>query len=45
MPGSADAVQRFVHGLEAGRAAVWMRRSLAVLLVVGLTLFYFIHEF
>jgi hypothetical protein len=45
MPGSADSVQRLVHALEAGGAAVWVRRSLAVLVIVGLALFYFMHEF
>ncbi|HEY1770097.1 MAG TPA: glycosyltransferase family 39 protein [Chthoniobacterales bacterium] len=45
MPGSADFIQRNIHALEMGRAAVWVRRLLALLLVVGLALFYFIHEF
>ena len=45
MPGSADAIQRLVHALEAGGAAVWVRRSLAVVVMVALTLFYFMHEF
>ncbi len=45
MPGSADAIQRLVHAIEAGGAAVWLRRGLAVVVVVALSLFYFIHEF
>jgi hypothetical protein len=45
MPGSADFIQRNIHALEMGRAAVWVRRLLGLLLVVGLALFYFIHEF
>ena len=45
MPGSADAIQRLVHALEAGGAAVWLRRGLAVVVVIALALFYFIHEF
>ena len=45
MAGSADAVQRFVHVMEAGGGAVWFRRILAVLVIAALALFYFIHEF
>jgi hypothetical protein len=45
MPGSADAIQRLVHAIEAGGAAVWVRRGLAVMAVIALALFYFIHEF
>ena len=45
MPGSADAVQRLVHAMEAGRGAVWLRRALAVMVVTGIALFYFMHEF
>ena len=45
MAGSADTVQRLVHAIEAGGAAVWVRRGLAVVVVVSLALFYFIHEF
>lgn len=45
MPGSADAIQRTIHALESGRAAFWVRRALALVLVVGLALFYFMHEF
>ena len=45
MPGSADAIQRLVHAIEAGGAAVWVRRGLAVVVVIALALFYFIHEF
>jgi len=45
MPGSADAIQRAIHALEAGGAAVWVRRALAFCLVVGLALFYLLHEF
>jgi hypothetical protein len=45
MPGSADAVQRAVHALEAGGLAVWIRRSLPVFAIIALALFYFMHEF
>ncbi|HXA09810.1 MAG TPA: glycosyltransferase family 39 protein [Chthoniobacterales bacterium] len=45
MPGSDDAVQRAVHALETGGMAVWIRRALAFLLIVGLALFYLLHEF
>jgi hypothetical protein len=45
MPGSADLVQRIVHTMEAGGAAVWFRRGLALLVVLALMLYYFIHEF
>ncbi len=45
MPGSADAIQRLVHTLEAGWAVVWVRRALALVLVVGLAVFFLLHEF
>src|SRR3712207_380404 len=45
MPGPADFIQRTVHALEAGGAAVWIRRGLALVVVLGLALFYLIHEF
>ena len=45
MPGSAEGIQRLVHALEAGGAAVWVRRTFVVVVVIALTLFYFIHEF
>ncbi|HEY0368239.1 MAG TPA: glycosyltransferase family 39 protein [Chthoniobacterales bacterium] len=45
MPGPADFIQRAVHTLEAGGAAVWIRRALAVAVIAGLALFYLIHEF
>ena len=45
MPGAADFVQRTVHALEAGGAAVWIRRALAVVAVIALSVFYMIHEF
>ncbi|MEO5718133.1 MAG: hypothetical protein ABIR29_06135 [Chthoniobacterales bacterium] len=45
MPGSADAVQRLIHTLEAGWAVVWVRRALALVLVVGLAVFFLLHEF
>ncbi|MGI8957964.1 MAG: ArnT family glycosyltransferase [Chthoniobacterales bacterium] len=45
MPGSADAVQRLVHTLEAGWAVAWMRRALALALVVGLAVFFLLYEF
>jgi hypothetical protein len=45
MPGAADFIQRTVHALEAGGAAVWIKRGLALLAIVAIALFYFIHEF
>lgn len=45
MPGAADLIQRTVHALDEGGTAVWIRRGLALLVVVGLALFYFMHEF
>jgi dolichyl-phosphate-mannose-protein mannosyltransferase len=45
MPGSADTIQGVVHALEAGGAAIWLRRALALLAVIALSLYYFIHEF
>jgi len=45
MPGPADFIQRTVHALEAGGAAPWIKRGLAVLAIILLALFYFIHEF
>ena len=45
MPGSADFVQRFVHALEAGGAAAWIKRALVALTIVALALFYLLHEF
>ena len=45
MPGAADFVQRTVHALETGGAAIWIRRALVVLLIVTLALIYMIKEF
>ncbi len=45
MPGSADAVQRAVHALEAGGLAIWIRRALVVIVILGLALLYFMHDF
>ena len=45
MPGDAEFIQRAVHAFEQGRAAIWAKRSLVVLVIVGLGLFYMIHEF
>ena len=45
MPGSADAVQRVIHALESGGAAVWVRRALVVAAIVVMSLFYLFHEF
>jgi Dolichyl-phosphate-mannose-protein mannosyltransferase len=45
MPGAADLIQRTVHNLEEGGLAIWIRRGLALLVVIGLALFYFMHEF
>ncbi|MBA3960444.1 MAG: glycosyltransferase family 39 protein [Chthoniobacterales bacterium] len=45
MPGSANAIQRLIHGLEMGGAAVWVRRALTALAILALALFYLVHEF
>ncbi|CAN5500315.1 hypothetical protein BH18VER1_BH18VER1_07660 [soil metagenome] len=45
MAGSADFIQRMVHTLEAGGLAVWVRRALALAVVLGIALFYLLHEF
>src|SRR3712207_605349 len=45
MPGPADFIQRTVHALESGGLAVWIKRGLALVVVIGLALFYLIHEF
>lgn len=45
MPGPADFVQSTVHALEEGGAAKWIRRGLVALAVLGLSLFYMMHEF
>ncbi|MBA2622349.1 MAG: glycosyltransferase family 39 protein [Chthoniobacterales bacterium] len=45
MGGSADFIQRMVHTLEAGGAAIWVKRALAVLVILGLAAFYLMHEF
>jgi hypothetical protein len=45
MPGPADFIQRTVHALEEGGAAKWIRRGLGLLVVLGLSLFYMMHEF
>lgn len=45
MPGAADFIQKAVHALEAGEWAPWIRRGLAIVAIVGLALFYLLHEF
>ena len=45
MAGSAEAIQRSIHALESGGAAVWVRRALILVVVVALSLLYLIHEF
>ena len=45
MPGAADFVQRAVHAMEAGGLAVWIRRGLVVVVVVGLAVYYMIGQF
>ena len=45
MPGPADFIQRTVHALEQGDAAIWTKRALAVVVVVSLAVFYMLHEF
>lgn len=44
MPGAADFIQRAVHALEAGGLAIWIRRGLVVLLVLGLAVYYLIWQ-
>jgi hypothetical protein len=43
MAGSAELIQRGVHALEAGALAVWVRRSLVALIVIGIAIYYFYH--
>jgi hypothetical protein len=45
MAGSADFVQRTIHGLESGGAAIWVQRALIVVVIIGMSLFYFFLEF
>ena len=45
MPGSAEFVQRVVHTLETGWPTIWLRRSLVVALIGGISLFYLLTEF
>ena len=45
MPGAADFIQRTVHALETGGAAVWIRRALVVAVVITLAVIYMIKEF
>src|SRR5438105_10001943 len=44
MTGSADAIQRAIYAVEAGGAAVWVRRALVIAAIIGLALFYLLHE-
>jgi hypothetical protein len=43
MPGSADFVQRSVHALEAGALAVWVKRGLFAVAIVGIGMIYMWH--
>ncbi|HEY2801020.1 MAG TPA: glycosyltransferase family 39 protein [Chthoniobacterales bacterium] len=45
MSSSAEAVQRAVHAIESGGVAVWLRRALVFFAILGIALFYFMHEF
>ena len=45
MPGPADFIQRMVHTLEEGGAAIWIKRLTAIAVVGGLAVFYMLHEF
>jgi len=45
MPGPADFIQRTIHGLEEGGAAIWIKRGLALLVILGIAVFYMVHEF
>jgi hypothetical protein len=44
MPGSADFVQHFVHAIETGATARWIRRVLALLAVIGIAVV-FLYNF
>ncbi|HEY4281666.1 MAG TPA: glycosyltransferase family 39 protein, partial [Chthoniobacterales bacterium] len=43
MPGSADFIQRAVHALEAGGLAIWIRRGLIALIILGVAFYYMWH--
>ncbi|MGH7935698.1 MAG: resistance to Congo red protein, partial [Chthoniobacterales bacterium] len=45
MSSSAETVQRAVHAIESGGVAIWVKRLVVILAIVGLALFYFMHEF
>lgn len=45
MPGSADFIQRAVHALEQGGFAVWIKRALAVVVVLVIAGVYLGREF
>lgn len=45
MPGAAEFIQRTVHAIEQGGAAVWIKRFTIVAAIVGLAAFYMVHEF
>lgn len=45
MPGPAEFIQRMVHTFETGAPTVWVRRSLVVAVILGISLFYLAHEF
>ena len=42
MPGSAEFIQRAVHALEVGGLAIWIRRSLVVVVAIALIVCYMI---
>ena len=45
MPGDADFIQRTLHAVEQGWAAVWVKRVLCAMVIAGIAVFYMLHEF
>ncbi|MDQ2867249.1 MAG: glycosyltransferase family 39 protein [Verrucomicrobiota bacterium] len=45
MAGEADLIQKTVHAIDSGSALVWIKRGLAVLFILGMAAYYFMHEF
>jgi hypothetical protein len=45
MPVMLLQLQRATHAPETGGDTVWVRRALAFLIIVRLSLFYLLHEF
>ena len=45
MPGDADFIQRTLHAVEQGWAAVWVKRILCAVVILFIAIFYLAHEF